>query len=167
MHQEQENTCQKITISINISQKKERCKISAFNDLFSSKIKIIQTLRRANKPLITYHVAKRSKMSIQLVIYHLEQMLDWGIIIASNDGEKTLYRLQEAYYEDQLLEDLLAIIIPYMEKISINMDFSQIKVSETEAVEKNLFMFLRLFQKEIEKRPYEKKVKVKSVLSAI
>ena len=140
--------------------------MSALNDLFSSKIKIIQVLRRANGPLIMHHVAKRSHMSVQLVKYHIVQMLEWGIITASTDKEKTVYTLQEAYYEDQFLEDLLAVIIPYMEKMSKNMDFSQIKVPETDAVIRNLFMFLRLLQTEIEKRPYEKRKQVKTVLQS-
>jgi predicted transcriptional regulator len=138
--------------------------LSALNDLFSSKIKIIQVLRRANGPLIMHHVAKRSRLSVQLVNYHVEQMLDWGIIVASTNEDKTVYTLQEAYYEDQLLEDLLDTIIPYMEKMSQNMDFSQIKVPETEAVIRNLFMLLRLFQTEIEKRPYNKKTPIKDSL---
>jgi len=138
--------------------------LSALNDLFSSKIKIIQVLRRANGPLIMHHVAKRSRLSVQLVNYHVEQMLDWGIIVASTNEDKTVYMLQEAYYENQLLEDLLDTIIPYMEKMSQNMDFSQIKVPETEAVIRNLFMLLRLFQTEIEKRPYKKKALIKDSL---
>lgn len=136
----------------------------SINDFFDSKIKIIQALRRADGPLIMHHVAKRSHMSVQLVRYHIEQMLEWGIIVASTDKDKTVYTLQEAYYEDQLLEELLAIIIPYMEKMSENMDFSQIKVPSSEAVIRNLFMFLRLFQTEIDKRPYEKRKQVKNVL---
>jgi len=131
--------------------------LSAFNDLFSSKIKIIQVLRRANGPLIMQHVAKRSHLSVQLVSYHLEQMLEWGIIVTSTDEDKTVYRLQEAYYDDQLLEDLSTMLIPYMENMREDMDFSQIKVSPTEAVIRNFFMFLRLFQNEIEKRPFGKK----------
>jgi len=141
--------------------------LSALNDLFSSKIKIIQVLRRADGPLIMHQVAKRSRMSVQLVNYHVEQMLDWGIIVASTSEEQTVYTLQEAYYEDQLLEDLLDMIIPYMEKMSKSMDLSQIKVPATEAVIRNLFMFLRLFQTEIEKRPYEKREQMKNVLPLI
>jgi len=104
-----------------------------------------------------HHVAKRSRMSVQLVSYHLEQMLEWGIIVASTDEDKTVYTLQEAYYEDELLEDLSTMFIPYMNNMREGMDFSQIKVSSTEAVIRNLFMFLRLFQTEIEKRPLGKK----------
>ena len=138
--------------------------MSSFNDLFSSKIKIIQVLRRAGGPLIMQHVAKRSHLSVQLVSYHIDQMLEWGIITASRSEDKTVYRLQEAYYDDQLLEDLSQMLIPYMEKMSENMDYSQIKVAPTEAVIRNLFMFLRLFQTEIEKRSFDKKSLVKENL---
>ncbi len=136
----------------------------SLNDFFDSKIKIIQALRRADGPLIMQHVAKRSHLSVQLVNYHVEQMLEWGIIVALNSGDKTVYSLQEAYYEDQLLEDLSQMLIPYMQKMSGNMDFSQIKVSPTEAVIRNLFMLMRLFQTEIEKRPSEKKEQIKDSL---
>ena len=138
--------------------------MSSFNDLFSSKIKIIQVLRRADGPLIMQHVAKRSRMSVQLVSYHLEQMVEWGIIVTATDEDKTVYTLQNAYYEDQLLEDLAEMLIPYMEKMSENMDYSQIKVPPTESVIRNLFMFMRLFQNEIEKRSPDKKELVKTSL---
>lgn len=138
--------------------------MSAFNDLFSSKIKIIQVLRRADDPLIMQHVAKRSHLSVPLVSYHLEQMLEWGIIVASNSEDKTVYSLQEAYCDDQLLEDLSEMLVPYMNKMRKRMDFSQVEVSSTEAVIRNLFMFLRLFQTEIEKRPFDKKEDVKTSL---
>lgn len=138
--------------------------MSSFNDLFSSKIKIIQVLRRAEGPLIMQHVAKRSRMSVQLISYHIDQMLEWGIIVAVTDENQTVYRLQDAYYDDELLEDLSKMLVPYMNKMREGMDFSQIKMPATEAVIRNLFMFLRLFQTEIEKHPFDKKELVKSVL---
>ena len=94
-------------------------------------------------------------------------MLEWGIIVASTDEDKTVYRLQEAYYDDQLLEDLSKMLIPYMEKMSENMDFSQIKVSSMETVIRNLFMFMRLFQTEIEKRSFDRKVLIKNDLHSL
>ena len=136
----------------------------SLNDFFDSKIKIIQALRRAKGPLIMHHVAKRSHLSVQLVNYHIAQMLEWGIIVASQSEDKTVYTLQNAYYEDQLLEDLSQMLIPYMNKMREGMDYSQIKVTPTEAVIRNLFMFMRLFQTEIEKNPSEKKEGFKTLL---
>ncbi|MCJ7632850.1 winged helix-turn-helix domain-containing protein [Candidatus Bathyarchaeota archaeon] len=125
----------------------------SLDEVFSSKIKIIQTLRRAGKPLIAQHIAKRSRLSPQLVSYHIGQMVEWGIITASSFEDKTVYQLQKAYLDEQLLEDLSALLILYMQKMSKNMDFSQIKGSTTEAVIRNLFLFIRLFETEIEKLP--------------
>lgn len=119
-------------------------------ELFSSKIKIVQTLRRAGKPLIAQHIAKRSRLTPQLVSYQLEQMVDWGIVTTSNIEDKTFYQLQKPYCNEGLLEILSDMLIPYMNKISVQMDFSQIKISPTEAVIRNLFVFLRLFETEIE-----------------
>lgn len=125
----------------------------SLNEAFASKIKIIQTLRRARQPLIARHIANRSRLSPQLVSYHLEQMVQWGMIITSNSEDKTFYHLQKAYWDDQLLEDLSLMLVPYMQKMSRGMEFSQVKVSTTEAVIRNLFMFLRLFETEIQKKP--------------
>lgn len=91
-------------------------------------------------------------------------MLEWGIITASTEEEKTVYTLQEAYYDDSLLEELSEILIPYMKKMRENMDYSQIKVDSTEAVTRNLFMFLRLFQTEIEKNSPSNQDAIKNVL---
>ena len=123
----------------------------SLNDAFDSKVKIVQALRRANQPLILHHIAKRTRMSPQLVSYQIEQLIEWGIVTTNIDEEKTVYQLQEVYYDNQALEKLSKALLPYMIKISDNMDFSQVKGEATEAVVKNLFMFMRLFETEIEK----------------
>ena len=135
-------------------------------EVFASKIKIIQTLRRVGEPLIAQHIAKRSRLSQQLVSYHLEQMIEWGMIVTSTAEDKTFYQLQKAYRDDQLLEDLSMMLIPYMEKMSASMDFLQVKVSTTEAVIRNLFMFLRLFETEIERSSLKRQqgIETKSIL---
>lgn len=123
-------------------------------DVFASKIKIIKTLRRAGEPLIAQHIAKRSRLTPQLISYQLEQMVDWGIVTKSNSEDKTFYQLQKPYCNEELLETLSDMLIPYMKKMSAGMDFSQVKVSTTEAIIRNLFMFLRIFEAEIEKLPF-------------
>lgn len=138
----------------------------SLNDAFGSKVKIVQALRRANQPLILHQIAKRSRMSHQLVSYQLEQLVEWGIIIASVNGDKT-YQLQKTYYDEQALEKLSIKLLPYMKAISDKMDFSQVKGSTTEAVVKNLFMFMRIFESEIEKTFAKKQpstIESKSVL---
>ena len=123
----------------------------SLNDAFDSKTKIVQALRRANEPLILQHIAKRSRMSHQIISYQLEKLIEWGIITSFVDEDKTYYQLQKPYYEEQALEKLSTKLLPYMKGISEKMDFSQVKGSTTEAVVKNLFMFMRIFETEIEK----------------
>lgn len=124
-----------------------------FEDVFASKIKIIKTLRRAGEPLIAQHIAKRSRLNPQVVSYQLEQMVDWGIITKLNVEDKMLYQLQKSYCDEKLLELLSNTLIPFMNRICNQMDFSQIKISSTEAVMRNLFMFLRMFESELGKLP--------------
>jgi hypothetical protein len=78
-------------------------------------------------------------------------MVDWGIVTASDVEDKRFYQLQKPYYDEEILENLSETLIPFMSKIGSQMDFSQIKVSSTEAVIRNLFMFLRLFETEIDR----------------
>ena len=133
-------------------------------DAFDSKVKIVQALRRANQPLILHHIAKRSKMSPQLVSYQLEHLIEWGIVTSSVSEDKTFYQLQEPYYDEQALEKLSKKLLPYMFSISEKMEFAQVKGSTTEAVVKNLFMFMRLFETEIEKSFSRSKIRNKKLL---
>ncbi|MCJ7634895.1 hypothetical protein MUP77_21215 [Candidatus Bathyarchaeota archaeon] len=123
----------------------------SLNELFTSKIRIIETLRRAGRPLIAQHIAKRSHLYPQLVRYHLGQMVEWGMVTTSNSEDKTFYQLQKPYYDEQLMEVLSEMLIPYMQNMSKDIDYSQVKVSTGEAAIRNLFMFLRLFETEIDK----------------
>jgi len=123
----------------------------SLNDAFDNKVKIVQALRRANSPLILQHIAKRSRLSHQIVSYQIEKLIEWGIVTANVEVEKTFYQLQNPYYDEQALEKLSTKLLPYMKGISEKMDFSQVKGSTTEAVVKNLFMFMRIFETEIEK----------------
>ena len=135
----------------------------SLDDAFGSKVKIVQALRRANQPLILHHIAKRSKMSDQLVSYQLEPLIEWGIVTSSIIEDKTVYQLQEPYYDEHALEKLSTKLLPYMSSISERMDFSQVKGSTTEAVVKNLFMFMRLFETEIEKSFSRSKIRAKDI----
>ncbi|MBU1173175.1 MAG: winged helix-turn-helix domain-containing protein [Proteobacteria bacterium] len=122
----------------------------SLNELFTSKIRIIEALRRAEKPLIAQHIAKRSHLYPQLVRYHLGQMVEWGMVTTSTVEDKTFYQLQQPYCDEQLMEVLSELLIPYMQHMSEGMDFSQAKVSVGEAVIRNLFMLLRMFETEID-----------------
>lgn len=125
-------------------------------DFFTSKISIIEAMQKARKPLILQHIAKKSRLTPQLVSYHLKLMIEWGIINVYQEQEKTLYVLQAAYYDEGWLEALCAVMTPYLKAMSRDMDLSQIQVQPAKALIRNLAMFLRLFEKKIEKIIKEK-----------
>lgn len=124
-------------------------------DFFTSKITIIEAMQKANKPLILQHIAKRSKLDPQLVVYHMKQMIAWGIAgtVQSPDlsDDKTYYVLQPAYYDEGWLESLFALITPYITALKEQIDFEQATVDPAKAVVRNLSMFLRLFERKIDK----------------
>ncbi|MDD5016012.1 MAG: hypothetical protein PHW73_13120, partial [Atribacterota bacterium] len=86
--------------------------------------------------------------------YHINQMINGGIIITHQIEHKTVYQLQEAYYDQKLMDDLTMAIIPFIKRINKKTKYTQISVSETQAIEKNVFMFMRLFQSEMESREH-------------
>jgi len=124
-------------------------------DFFTTKIQIIETMQKAGKPLILQHIAKRSKLTPQLVSYHMKQMIQWGIAgtVQSPDftDPKVYYVLQPAYYDENWLNSLFVLLEPYMKALTI--DFEQTEVGHTKSVIRNLSMFLRLFEHKIEKMP--------------
>jgi len=114
-------------------------------------------MQKARKPLILQHIAKKSGLTPQLVSYHLKLMIEWGIINVYQEQEKNLYVLQAAYYDEGWLEALCAVMTPYLQAMSRDMDLSQIQVQPAKALIRNLAMFLRLFEKKIEKIINEEK----------
>lgn len=124
-------------------------------DFFTTKIRIVESMQKAEKPLILQHIAKLSRLTPQLVSYHMQQMVKWGIAgtVSSPDAydDKVYYVLQQAYYDENWLNSLFVLIEPYIKGIANQIDFDQAEVEPARAVVKNLAMFLRLFQHKIEK----------------
>ena len=114
-------------------------------------------MQKANRPLILQHISKLGKISTQLTAYHIKQMVEWGIAgtVDVNGDEKTYYMLQPAYYDRNWLEALFALMLPYLTGMQKQMDFSETKVDSSQAIVRNLSMFLRLFEEKIEKIPLQ------------
>jgi len=123
-------------------------------DFFQSKIRIIQAMQKAGKPLIMQHIALQSGVSPQLVKYQMGQMLQWGIagtVPHPEDASKTYYVLQPAYYDKDWLNSLYALLTPYVKALDKMMDYDQANVKPEQALTRNLSMLLRLFEIEAEK----------------
>ena len=124
-------------------------------DFFTTKICIVETMQKAGKPLILQHIAKLSKLTPQLVSYHMKQMVKWGIAgtVQSPDftDPKVYYVLQAVYYDENVLNALFTLMEPYVKELTI--DFEQTEVDPIKSVIRNLSMLLRLFEHKIEKMP--------------
>jgi hypothetical protein len=89
----------------------------------------------------------------------MKQMVEWGMAgtVDINGDDKTYYMLQPAYYDRNWLEALFALMLPYLTGMQEQMDFSEAKVDSSQAIVRNLSMFLRLFEEKIEKIPLGQK----------
>ena len=92
--------------------------IDSDNDI---KIKIIKCLVKEEKPLILNHISKKTKRSIQLIDYHIKQMIDQGVIICSLTEGKKYYYLSAPFYDEYGTEALYKYLTPYIETIVTEM----------------------------------------------
>ena len=128
------------------------------NDFYATKIRIVEAMLKAGKPLILQHIAENAKMTPQLVKYHLVQMVDEGIAgttIHEEDGN-VYYLLQPPYYDKNWQDALYNQLTPFVLEMGKTLDDGQAKVPKTKVVVRNLAMFLRLFESKIEKTDFEK-----------
>ena len=123
------------------------------HDFFTTKIRIVKAMQKANRPIIMEHIAKKTNLTHQLVSYHLKQMVEWGIAgtyPVEQDFGNTYYTLQPPYYDKAWLDALFAALTPFVEEMGKNIDMDQAKVEASQAAIRNLTMFLRLFESKIE-----------------
>jgi len=114
---------------------------------------IVETMQRADKPLIMNHIAKRSKLSPQLVDYHLEQMIKNGLALLIKEDDKKYYMLQPIFYDDNWLNALYEMLTPFVEGMSGRIAYEQFTndISQERVIINILVMFLRRFEDELDK----------------
>lgn len=124
-------------------------------DFYGARVRIVEAMQKADKPLILQHIAKAAKLTPQLVSYHMKQMIEWGIAGVypiEQDPGNTYYTLQPAYYDKKWLDALFVALTPFVKEMGKNIDVDdQAKVETPVAVIHNLSMFLRLFENKIQK----------------
>ena len=113
---------------------------------------IVETMQRADKPLIMNHIARRSKISPQLVDYHLEQMINKGLVLLVEEENKKYYMLQPIFYDENWLNALYTMLTPFVEGMSGHIAFEQFdtEISKERVIINILIMFLRRFEGELE-----------------
>ena len=101
--------------------------------------------------MILQNIAKKTKLTPQAVSYALQKLMEQGIVNVFEEEDKRLYVLQKAYYDDNWLNALYALMIPYVRAMQDKMDFSQTTLTPPKAVVSNFLMFLRLFERRVKK----------------
>jgi len=113
---------------------------------------IVETMQKADQPLILNHIAKRSKLSPQLVDYHLEQLIKKGLVLLAEEEGKKYYLLQPIFYDENWLDALYTMLTPFVDGMSGRIGFEQfdLEISKERVIINILIMFLKRFEGELE-----------------
>ena len=107
----------------------------------ATKLKIIKCLIKEDNPLILNHIAKKTKLDIQLVEYHIKKLIEEGIIIIETEEEKKYYFLCSPFYDTDNMNALYSLLTPYVEATVKNLSEDRL-TTEKEVL--NTFMYLLL-----------------------
>jgi len=107
----------------------------------ATKLKVIKCLIKEDNPLILNHIAKKTKLDIQLVEYHIKKLIEEGIVISEISEEKKYYFLCSPFYDRNNMNALYALFTPYVE--ATVRDLSE-ETTTTEKQVLNTFMYLLL-----------------------
>lgn len=115
-------------------------------------LKIVEVMQQSGKPLILNHIARRTRIPVQLVDYHLEKLIESGIIYSLKENGSTFYTLQPVFYDGNWLNALYAQLTPFVEDMADgDILFEQTKIPREKVVINIITVFLGRFQVEIEK----------------
>lgn len=107
----------------------------------ATKLKIIKCLVKEDNPLILNHIAKKTKLDIQLVEYHIKKLMEEGIVISEIEEKKKYYFLCSPFYDRNNMNALYSLLTPYVE--ATVKDLSE-DTATTEKQVLNTFMYLLL-----------------------
>lgn len=108
----------------------------------ATKLKIIKCLIDEDNPLILNHIAKKTDLDIQLVKYHIKNLIADGIVNTAIEAEKKYYYLCDPFYDENNMNALYALLTPYIEATAKEMTEDNPEITEREIL--NTFMYLLL-----------------------
>jgi len=112
--------------------------------------RILKVMIEAGRPLRLFEIEKLSKMSKQKILNNLNIMISKGLILITEDINAKYYYPQPFFLDEGILNILYGIMLPFVEAVDKNTDYSQLKSDNREAVLENIQMLLKLFQFDIE-----------------
>lgn len=108
----------------------------------TTKLKIIKCLIDEDNPLILNHIAKKTDLDIQLVEYHIKKLIAEGIVNTAIEEQKKYYYLCDPFYDENNMNALYKLLIPYVEATAREMTEGNPGITEKEVL--NAFMYLLL-----------------------
>ena len=101
-----------------------------------SVLKIFHTLSESKYPLAKSDISKKTGMSVQLVNYWINKLIQSGIVLRYN---RKTYSIQPVLKDKSLIE----LIKPLIEKISCNLKYEDTNIKNIEdTVEKCVALYL-------------------------
>ena len=124
-------------------------KIKKIAETDSTRFKILFTLIRNDNPMTLTEIAREAKLDKELVLYYLPKLKkDWLIL----ELEDKTYIAQPFFYEDEIMEDLTALMKTLVKIIlrELKEDMKGCPSEEVEkAIKNNLELFIQTFSIEI------------------
>ena len=121
----------------------------------SSDVRVAFALFDAEEPLTLMGISRRSGMTPQHVKYHLDRLVESGVIIPLNRDGNKLYTLQPFFYGD-VRDSLYRRFHPIVSDIAANMVFDHIDANggrRDVALVNSLRMFIALFSIDLDRLP--------------
>lgn len=86
------------------------------------KLEIIKCLVNENAEMILNHIAKKTKRSVQLIEYHIKQLIEKKIVVCIQRGAgkntKKYYSLTPIFYDESSIDALYTYLTPFVEILS-------------------------------------------------
>ena len=112
--------------------------------------RILKTMIEAGRPLRIYEIAELSKMSKERVYRNINIMVSKGSILIKKAIDYKFYYPQLFYLDKDVLKILYGIMLPFIEVLDKNSDYTQSGIDNGEAILENVQMLLKLFQFDVD-----------------
>ena len=116
-----------------------------------SQARILKVMIKLDRPLRAFEISVASKMNRTRVHNNLSLMVSNGSILMKEIEFNKYYYPQEFFLHPEVMELLYEKLLPFVEIIHKNSDYSQIEESDNrKAIMVNIKMLLRMFEFEID-----------------
>lgn len=91
--------------------------LNDFNVIDPTGVRIAFSMYRNKRTMTQSDIARDTKLTRQLVRYHLRSLIEKGLVLeAEYDGDK-VYLLQPVFYDEDVIESIIDNIIPIVDHV--------------------------------------------------